>query len=101
VVNDRGEPVKEFMVIVFAQDEDRWTLRSRYVLPAPADQDGRFTVTPPRGDYLAIAFDDVEDGAWSDPEFLRRIRDRATPFSLGDGETRALTLTPTSVTQQP
>jgi hypothetical protein len=72
--------------------------------PAPGDQDGRFTLpAPARNDYLAIALDDVEQGAWDDPEFLRRIRDRATPFTLGEGEARALTLTliSTSSTQQP
>ncbi len=93
VVTDRGEPLKDYIVIVFAQDEQRWTPRSRYVLTTPADQDGRFTlIVPPRADYLAIALDDVDQDAWTDPEFLRRICDRATPFSLTEGETRTLTL---------
>jgi hypothetical protein len=93
VVNGRGEPVKDYTVIVFVQNEQRWTPGSRYVLAAPPDQDGRFTINaPPRDDYVAVALEYVEPDAWTDPEFLKQIRDRATPFSLGEGETRALAL---------
>jgi Carboxypeptidase regulatory-like domain len=94
VVNDRGEQLKDYVVIVFPQDEARWTTRSRYVQRASPDQDGRFTVTvPARNDYLVIALEDVDDEIWDDPEFLGKIRDRATPLALGDGESRTLSLT--------
>ncbi len=93
VVNDLGELVKDYTVIVFSRDEQRWKPRSRYVLASPPDQDGRFAVNaPPPGDYLAVALGDVEPDAWTDPEFLRTVRNAATPFSLGEGETRELRL---------
>jgi len=46
----------------------------------------------PAGDYYAIALDYVEQGAGTDPEFLDRVKDRATEFSLNDAETKTLSL---------
>ena len=46
----------------------------------------------PAGDYYAIALDYVEPGESTDPEFLDRVKDRAVPFSLSDGGTKALDL---------
>jgi hypothetical protein len=36
--------------------------------------------------------DYVEPGSGTDPEFLEKVRDRATTFSMSDGEVRALNL---------
>jgi len=57
------------------------------------DQDGRFKVRNlPPGTYYAVALEYVEPGESSDPEFLEKIRDRASRFSLNDGETKVLDL---------
>jgi hypothetical protein len=45
-----------------------------------------------------VAMNDVENGAWTDPDFLSHARDRATPFSIADGETKTIDL---KVTQAP
>ena len=71
----------------------RWTTGSRYFGGGRPDQDGRFKVRNlPPGDYYAIALDYVEPGAGTDPEFLERIRDRATPFSMTEGAVKTLDL---------
>jgi Carboxypeptidase regulatory-like domain len=93
VTNDREEPVKDYVVVVFPHDEQRWKSPTRYVVSSVPDQDGHFDIrVPPGDDYLAIALDELEEEAWTDPELLRQLRDRATPFSLGDGETHPLSL---------
>ncbi len=93
VVNARGQAARDYVVIIFPRDDQRWTPRSRYVLTAPPDQDGRFTVTAPaRADYLAVAVESIEPGAWTDPDVLKRLVGNASAFSLTDGETRTLTL---------
>ena len=57
------------------------------------DQDGRFKITGlPAGSYYAVAVDYIESGDATDPEVLDRIRERATTFSLLDGETKTLDL---------
>jgi hypothetical protein len=35
---------------------------------------------------------DVETNAWTDPEFLAQARDRATKFSIADGEKKTIDL---------
>jgi hypothetical protein len=80
-------------VLVFAEDESRWGYPSRFIRTARADR-GRFEVTglPPNEDYRVVAVDYLEDGEEYDPDFLKRIRQRATRFSLREGEQIALDL---------
>ena len=93
VTNTRGDAPADYTVVVFARDEQRWTPGTRYIMTARPDQDGRFKVSPaPPGDYLAAALEFIEPGQSGDPDFLKQIRDRATSFSLGDGEAKTLNL---------
>ena len=94
VTNSRGQPVKDYSVVVFARDREKWTLpQTRYIRPGQPDQEGRFKVTGlPAGEYYAIALDYVDFGEMNDPEFLDRIKDRATVFTLDDGGTKVLDL---------
>jgi protocatechuate 3,4-dioxygenase beta subunit len=93
VTNARGEAVKDYSLVVFAQDRDRWGPSSRFMRTGRPDQDGRFKITGlPAGTYYVIALDYIESGDATDPEVLDRIRERATTFSLIDGETKMLDL---------
>jgi hypothetical protein len=84
-------------VVVFPEDEAKWTYPSRYVRMAEVDARGRFRVLglPPRERYLALATDYLEDGEHNDPEFLTRMREVAIRFPLDDGEKRTIDLTVT------
>lgn len=93
VTTDRGDPVKEFSLVVFADDSAKWTFQSRFTAVARPDQNGQFKVEKlPAGNYLAVALEYLEEGDASDPEFLQRMRDYGTRFSLADGETKGLSL---------
>ena len=93
VTNSHGETAKDYTLVVFAREEQRWIPATRYIMVSRPDQEGRFNISSaPPGDYLAIAFEYVESGQWTDPEFLKQIRDRATAFTLGDGEAKVLSL---------
>lgn len=93
VTNARGEALKDYSVIVFAQDRDRWDFGSRYLRTGRPDQDGRFKVAGlPPGSYYAIAVDYIEPGDASDPEYLERVVSKATRFSIAEGETKTLDL---------
>jgi hypothetical protein len=94
VANARGETVKDYSLVIFARDRERWGPGSRFVRTGRPDQDGRFKISGlPPGSYYAVALDyfDPADDA-SDPEFLDRIRDRATAVSVIDGETKTIDL---------
>jgi hypothetical protein len=93
VTNTKGEAVKDYSLVVFPQDRDRWGPGSRYLRTGRPDQDGRFKITGlPAGRYYAIAVDYIESGDATDPEFLDRVERKAIGFSLGDGETKTLDL---------
>ena len=93
VVTDRGKPSHDYTVVIFARDRERWIANSRYLSTGRPDQDGKYKIRGlPAGDYYAIALEYVEQGEWSDPEFLERVRQSATGVSINDGETKTLDL---------
>jgi hypothetical protein len=94
VTNEKGEPTRDYTVVIFPEDSAKWTYPSRYLKAGRADQEGMFKIRdlPPDNRYLAVAVDYLEDGEGGDPQFLDQIRDRATRISLGDGEVKALNL---------
>ena len=81
-------------VVIFTDDESKWAYPSRFVRSVRAKEDGTFQIRglPPGLDYRAVAVDYLEDGEETDPEFLKRMRDRAARFSLREGERRAIDL---------
>jgi protocatechuate 3,4-dioxygenase beta subunit len=87
VTDDRGEPVKEYTVVAFAEDEEKWTLpSSRWIASVRPDQEGRFEFDRlPAGRYLTIAVEYVAQGEWHDPEWLARAARNATKVTLEDG----------------
>ena len=93
VTDGRGAAVADYTVIAFADRPDRWGFRSRFVATARAKEDGSYVIAglPPER-YLAVALPFVEQGAWTDPAFLERLRVAARPFDLTPGGRVALTL---------
>jgi protocatechuate 3,4-dioxygenase beta subunit len=90
---DGGGPAKDYVVVVFADDPQRWGPASRHIASARPDQQGQFEVKGlPPGDYLALAVEYLEEGQDRDPEFLLDMRPSATSFALGEGERKALLL---------
>ena len=92
VTDADGKTVRDCFVIVFAQDPARWTVQTRYLNVARPGLDDLFHARLLAGDYYAVAMSDVEVNAWTDPEFLSLARDRATKFSIADGETKTIDL---------
>jgi hypothetical protein len=94
VTNQKGEPTRDYTVVVFPEDSDKWTHPSRYLRSARADQEGLFKIRalPPDVQYYAVAVDYIEEGQGGDPEFLREMVDRATRFTIASGELKALDL---------
>jgi hypothetical protein len=92
-VNDDRGRVVDYAIVVFAADSARWIDRSRFVGMFRPTQDGRFdTHGLPPEDYLAVALPGVNGSEWMDPEFLQLLRPQATPFTLAEGESKALQL---------
>jgi hypothetical protein len=92
VTDARGNPALDATVVVFPANEKLWTYQSRFIRAARPDQDGKYQVAalPSPEQYLAVAIQGLEDGQAGDPEFLAAVRDRATKFDLGEGETKSV-----------
>lgn len=93
VTDDRGRVSREYVVVVFAEDSQRWGAQSRYIKTGRPDQDGRFKIRDlPPEHYLVVAVDYLEEGEHFDPAFLERVRSRATRVTLEEGEIKAIDL---------
>jgi protocatechuate 3,4-dioxygenase beta subunit len=71
------------VVLVPAQEK-----RDRYWLyrTVTADQNGSFSLAGiPPGDYTAIAFSEVEEGAWFNPDLVRQHESRGATLKLVEG----------------
>ena len=94
VRGDRGDIVVDAAVLVFPEDDTRWSFASRFIRTTRPDTEGRFELTalPPSGSYRIVALPSLEEGQAYDPEFLASVRDRAERLSLVEGETKAIDL---------
>ena len=92
VTDAEGKTVRDCFVIVFAQDPARWTVQTRHLSVSRPAADDLFHTRLLAGDYYAVALNDVETNAWTDPEFLSLAREHATKFSIADGETKTIDL---------
>jgi len=92
-VDNKGAAVNDYTAVFFPEDRAQWTNMSRLFGTARPDQRGRFRLAGlPAGKYLAVAVDYLETGSERDPDLLDRLRERSTPVTLGDGESKDITL---------
>jgi hypothetical protein len=93
VTDSRGRRATDYSVLVFPEDPERRALTPRYVRSGRPDQHGEFRVGHlPTGAYRAIALDRLDDEQPRDVEFLGRLAAAATPFTLGEGESKRIGL---------
>jgi protocatechuate 3,4-dioxygenase beta subunit len=92
VTDRRGEATRNYSLLVFSTDRDRWYPGSRYFRRAAPDGNGSFLLRGlPPGDYhvAALAAADVPregETAWQDPEFLESIAGRTVFATLTEGQ---------------
>jgi 5-hydroxyisourate hydrolase-like protein (transthyretin family) len=87
VLDDAGQPASGVRVVLVP--EPRLRPHGRLFKAATADRDGRVSLTGiAPGDYKLFAFEDVEEEAYRDPEYLRAYEDRGEKISFSEGETK-------------
>jgi hypothetical protein len=93
--DEKGAPVVDGTVLVFAGDPSRWWEDSRWIRAVRPDQRGRYEIRGlPAGEYLAVAVSYVEDGMWNDPEYLESLRRYAQKLTLNEGDAQSPLLKP-------
>ncbi len=91
--DDRKLPIRDATVVVYDTDTEKWFESSRRVRATRPDQDGQWQIKGlPNGEYLTIALDYVEDGAWNDPEYLEGLKQHAEKVTIGDGSSQTVAL---------
>jgi hypothetical protein len=87
-----GNPTPGAMVVLIPQDQKRKEQPTYYKFSA-SDQNGAFSLTDlTPGDYKAYAWEDIEIGAYMDPDFMKPIEEKGEAVSLQEGEQKTLTL---------
>ena len=93
LIDDKNQPIHDATLIVFRAESEKWFESSRAVRATRPDQQGQWRLRSlPPGDYLAVALEYIEDGAWNDPEYLESLRRYATSFTLAEGESQTVAL---------
>ncbi len=96
VLNAEEQPAMGALVALVPDEPRRALLR--WYKQATTDQYGRFTVKGiAPGGYKLFAWDDVDDGAYEDPEFLKAFEAQGEPIAIREGsrESAQLKLIPT------
>jgi protocatechuate 3,4-dioxygenase beta subunit len=87
------QPAAGVTVVLVPQEKERREV-SLFYRTASTDQNGNFTmarVNP--GEYKVYAWDDVENGAWFDPDFLKPVESKGSPVSVREGSPVSVQLT--------
>jgi hypothetical protein len=76
------QPAPEAIVALAPQEKERRELPA-YYHQARTDQSGSFTFKNlPPGSYKVFAWEDVEDGAWMDPDFMRPLEGKGESVTV-------------------
>lgn len=90
VTNPSGEPVTDYVLVLFPADRDQWVPQSRRIHVAQASSDGRFAIRGlPAGDYRLAPIAAVEPGQQFDAEFLTQALVGSVAVTLAEGERRS------------
>ena len=93
VRDGRGQPVLDYVLVAFPEDNKLWGPQSRYVQTTRPNQNGTFSLKGlPPGRYLAAVVPALETGTQNDPALLEQLRSRAHGFSLAEGQSLNLNL---------
>ncbi len=94
-----GNPDATASVIVFPVDPASWVdtgSQPRRIKTSRTGKDGSFTIGPlPPGEYHVVAIENSAPRTWQDPAYLEAIARSATQIRVGEGDSRAVTLTST------
>jgi len=87
-----GQPAPGAIVVLIPQEKERHE-QGQYYRTGTADQNGSYTikgVVP--GDYKAFAWEDVEYGAFMDPEFMKPVESKGEAITVRENDQKTVTL---------
>jgi protocatechuate 3,4-dioxygenase beta subunit len=92
VLDEKSQPAAGAMVVLVPQERDRREVFQLYKTAA-TDQYGRFTIRSVEpGEYKVFAWEDIEVGAYMDPDFIKPVESRGEPVSIKENSREDLKL---------
>jgi hypothetical protein len=87
-----GLPLAGVWVVLVPEEAHR--AQMQMYKETTTDQYGHFELRGiPPGDYKLFSWDQVENGAWQDPEFLKPFESKGEEVKLQEGESKSVNLT--------
>ena len=81
-----GAPAPEYFMIAFSADQSHWIPGGRRIQQVRPASDGLFVFRHlPPGEYRLAAVAEIQEGEWSDPEFLKNLVDASIKITLTEG----------------
>lgn len=93
------EPAIGATVVLVPEDKDR-RQQAHFYRSITSSADGRYTFRSlPRGDYRVYAFEEIDQSAWLDPEYMKPFEGRGEKVTVREGgaQTLQVTLIPAEV----
>ena len=95
VRDDRLQPVPGIKVTIVRSDRGKAEDKDRLVV---SDSTGRFVIAGiPPGEYRIYAWEDLEDGAYFDPEFLKRYEVEGKSLMVAESSQNTVELKPLAI----
>jgi hypothetical protein len=93
VVDRNGQPLGGYAVVLFADDQTRWTASSPFLREERSTQTGQFRMKDvPAGDYLAVAVPDLPFRAFTKADVLAQLQAIATRLKVNEGEQKIISI---------
>jgi hypothetical protein len=92
VTDADGRPLAGVWVVLVPEESHRGHMQM--YKETTTDQYGHFELRGiPPGDYKLFSWDQVENGAWQDPEFLKPFESKGEEVKLQEGDSKSVNLT--------
>jgi len=93
VVDRNGQPLGGYSVVLFSDDQTRWTPSSPFLKEERSTQTGQFRMKQvPAGDYLAVAVPDLPFRAFTKADVLAQLQTIATRVRVNEGEQKVISI---------
>lgn len=82
-----GQPASHLYVLAFSQERAHWTVNSRRIVSARADEDGSYVLAGlPPGAYYLCALTEIDTTLQFEPSYLSELVAASIRLSLSEGE---------------
>ncbi len=93
VVDRNGRHLGGYSVVLFADDQTRWTPSSPFLREERSSQTGQFQMkNVPAGDYFAVAVPDLPFRAFTKADVLAQLQAIAARLSVNEGEQKVISI---------